>query len=187
MKSIFAAIRLFVVLSILTGVVYPLMITGIGKIFFHSQSEGSVISLNGKIIGSSLLAQKFISDRYFWQRPSAGDYATVPSGSSNLGPTSADLQKAVQDRENQLRTSLHLKSDDRIPEDLIFASASGLDPHISPGGALIQVERIAEARKIGADRVKALVEKMIEPPQFGIFGNPRVNVLLLNLALDQLK
>ncbi|MCX6906930.1 MAG: potassium-transporting ATPase subunit KdpC [Verrucomicrobia bacterium] len=183
---IWQSIRLTLVFTVLTGVIYPLAITGVAQLAFPRQANGSIIVRDGKATGSALLAQKFENPRYFWPRPSAGDFATVPSGASNFGPTSAALQSNVVARATAVRAASKLSADAPVPGDLVFASASGLDPHISPEAANLQATRVADARGIGAGQVAALVECFVEPPQFGFLGEPRVNVLLLNLALDQL-
>ena len=136
-------------------------------------------------MGSELLAQQFTGPTYFWPRPSAGTYATVPSGASNLGPTSAALQTNVANNLKALRDAHKLPADAPVPSDLVFTSASGLDPHVSPEGARFQVARVAAARGAPEDRVRALEESFVEAPQWGVFGQARVNVLKLNLALDQ--
>jgi len=146
------------------------------------------------VIGSELLAQRFGADKYFWARPSAGDdgtnYATVASSASNLGPTSSKLADAVNLRLASFRTANGLATNAPVPADVAFASGSGLDPHISPEAVRLQMNRVADARKFSVGQkqnLSALVERCIEPPQFGFLGEPRVNVLKLNLALDSLK
>ncbi len=186
MKLLIQSILLTVVFTVLTGVIYPLVITGVSQVAFRNQANGSLIERDGKIVGSELLAQQFTGEKYFWPRPSAGSYATVPSGASNLGPTSQALQSNVTANAAAFRTGNKLAADAPVPADMVFTSASGLDPHISPESARLQVGRVAAARAISADQVSALVEKFVEPPQWGIFGEPRVNVLRLNLALDGL-
>jgi len=189
MKIFLPCFRLFLVLVILTGVIYPLVVTAIAQVIFHNQAEGSPIHLHGKLIGSSLLSQKTESPKYFWPRPSAGDYATIASGVSNLGPGSDALKKAIADRAAKFRSANHLAADALLPDDMITTSGSGLDPHISPAAARIQIDRIAQVRSFRGDqksRLIQLVEDHIEGPQFGFLGEPRVNVLLLNLALDEL-
>ena len=178
MKTILQSLRIYVVLTLLTGIVYPIAMTGIAQLLFPKQANGSRIVENGKLIGSDLLAQKFESPRYFWPRPSAADYATVPSGASNKGPTSADLKKAIDERRAKLGEA--------APVDLLTASGSGLDPDISPEAARFQISRVAAARNISNQRISALVERTVEPPQFGFLGEPRVNVFRLNRALDKL-
>jgi|LQYC01.1.fsa_nt_gi K+-transporting ATPase ATPase C chain len=189
MKHLFSAIRLFLIMTVLTGIVYPLIITGIGQIVFSRQANGSSITVDGKIKGSALVGQKFVSSRYFWGRPSAIDYNPLPSGGTNLGPTSALLRDVVQQRRTLHKWTCALSSNANIPADMLFASASGVDPHISPAAARLQVNRIANVRGFRAEqrqKIVDLVEHFIEPPQWSIFGEPRVNVLLLNVALDQL-
>ena len=179
MKTMRQSIILVVAFTMLTGVIYPLMVTGIAKAVFPRQANGSLIVSSEKIIGSELLAQRFDDPRYFWPRPSAADYATVASGASNKGPTSADLAKAIGER--------RAKFGNDAPVDLLTASGSGLDPHISREAALQQIERVAGIRKLPRARVEELVREFTESPQLGILGEPRVNVLPLNLSLDQLK
>jgi len=179
MKTILQALRLLILLTLITGVAYPLAVTVVARLVFPNQSSGSVVSRDGKAVGSALLAQKFESDRYFWPRPSAGDYATVPSGASNLGPTSETLKKAIAER--------RAKFGDDAPVEMLTASGSGLDPHISPEAAVQQINRVAKARNLNPERVGALVKTVTEPPQWGVFGEPCVNVLALNLRLDALK
>ena len=176
MKTILQSLRILIVLTLLTGVVYPVAVTGLSKVLFARQANGSLINEGGKILGSELLAQKFEDPKYFWPRPSGADYATVPSGATNKGPTSADLVKAINERREKLGKD--------APADLLTASASGLDPHLSPDAAHFQIARIAAARKLPEQAVTALVEAHIEAPQLGILGEPRVNVLALNRALD---
>jgi K+-transporting ATPase ATPase C chain len=178
MKTTLQSIRIFVVLTLLTGIIYPLTMTGVAQLLFSKQANGSRVVENGNLIGSELLVQKFESPRYFWPRPSAADYATVASGASNKGPTSADLKKAIDERRATFGTN--------APVDLLTASGSGLDPHISPEAARSQVARVAAARKVSIQKLSELVDQTIEPPQFGFLGEPRVNVLRLNRALDQL-
>jgi K+-transporting ATPase ATPase C chain len=189
MKIFFPCFRLFLVLVILTGVIYPLTVTAVAQLIFHNQAEGSPVSINGKLIGSALLSQKTESPKYFWPRPSAGDYATVASSASNLGPSSDALKKAIADRAAKWRSADNLAADAPLPDDMITASASGLDPHISPAAARLQIDRITQARGFNAGqkaKLITLVESHVEGPQLGFLGEPRVNVLLLNLALDEL-
>jgi potassium-transporting ATPase KdpC subunit len=179
MKTIFQSLRIYIVLTLLTGIIYPLAMTGIAQLCFPKQANGSRILEDGQLIGSDLLAQKFESSRYFLSRPSAADFATVPSGASNKGPTSADLKKAIEER--------RAKFGNAAPVDLLTASGSGLDPHISPEAAHSQVPRVAASRKMSIQTISQLVDRTIEPPQLGFLGEPRVNVLRLNRALDQLR
>jgi K+-transporting ATPase ATPase C chain len=179
MKTILQSLRAYILLTLVTGIIYPLAITGIAQLCFPRQANGSRIIRNGQVIGSDLLTQKFELPRYFWPRPSAADFATVPSGASNKGPTSADLKKAIDER--------RIKFGGEAPIDLLTASGSGLDPHISPEAARSQIPRIAAERNISLQEISELVDQMIEPPQLGFLGEPRVNVLRLNRALDQLR
>jgi len=170
------AIRLFAVLTLLTGIVYPLLVTGVGRLLFPLQAHGSLVNRDGAPRGSALLAQKFTDARYFWPRPSAADFATVPSGASNLGPGSKLLQTAIAERRSKLGA--------RAPDDLLTSSGSGLDPHLSPEAAMFEADRVAAARGIPVAQIRSLIVANTEPPQFGLLGEPRVNVLRLNLALD---
>jgi K+-transporting ATPase ATPase C chain len=179
MKTALQSLRIYIVLTLLTGIIYPLAMTGVAQLLFPRQANGSRLVENGKLLGSDLLAQKFDSPRYFWPRPSAADYATIASGASNKGPTSADLKKAIEERRAKFGAD--------APVDLLTASGSGLDPHISPEAARLQTPRIAAARNISIEKISALLDQTIEGPQLGFLGEPRVNVLKLNLALDQLR
>jgi len=175
MKLLIQSILLTVAFTAITGILYPLAITGIAQVAFPRQANGD----------ATLLAQKFTGEKYFWPRPSAGDYATVPSGASNFGPTNQKLHDAVATNAAAFRAANKLLADAPVPSDMVFTSGSGLDPHISPEAARLQVERVAGARGLSRGQVDALVERFIEPPQFGFLGEARVNVLKLNLALDQ--
>jgi K+-transporting ATPase ATPase C chain len=179
MKTILQSLRIYLVLTLVTGILYPFAMTGVARLCFPRQAAGSRIVDNSKFVGSDLLAQKFESPRYFWPRPSAADFATVPSGASNKGPTSADLKKAIDERRAKFGTD--------APVDLVTASASGLDPHISPEAARAQIPRVGAARNMSIQKISALVDETIEEPQFGFLGEPRVNVLRLNRALDQIR
>lgn len=184
MKTTLQSILQTIVWTIICGVAYPLVVTGIAQIAFPDQANGSLLTRDGKIVGSALIAQRFTGSTYFWPRPSAGGYATVPSGASNLGPTSATLQTNVANNLKALRDAHKLSADAPVPADLVYTSASGLDPEISPEAAHFQVSRVAEARNVSSEKIAAVVARFIEPPQWGIFGQARVNVLRLNLALD---
>jgi len=188
MKIIIQSILLTIVFTVLTGGLYPLAITGIAQVTFHDKANGSLITQrDGQVVGSELLAQQFTGPKYFWPRPSADSYVSVPSGASNLGPTSGALQSNVLNNAKVFRDGNQLAADAPVPSDMVFTSGSGLDPHISPEAARLQIARVAAERKLGTDQVSALVEKFVEPPQWGFLGEPRVNVLMLNLALDQRK
>ena len=180
------AITLLALLTVIAGVIYPLTVTGLAQVLFPHQANGSLIVRDGKPYGSELIGQQFDNPKYFWGRPSAAGYNAAASSGSNLGPMNPSLEEVVQARMN----ALHAADPNNplpIPVDLVTASASGLDPHISVASALYQVSRVAAARGLSEAEVMFLVEKFTEGPQFGIFGEPRVNVLLLNLALDGLQ
>jgi potassium-transporting ATPase KdpC subunit len=189
MKALWTSLKIFLFLTVLTGIIYPLAITGIAQIAFPSKANGSLIVRNHKIIGSELIGQQFDSAIYFASRPSAVSYNPLPSGGSNLGLTSSKLKKLVDERKSQFLTFNKLDSSTTIPSEMIFASASGLDPHISPEAALLQVNRIAKARHFN-DTQKALlireIHQLTETPQLLCLGERRINVLLLNLKTDQI-
>ena len=177
------AVVLTILFALLLGIVYPLAMTGIGQVAFPRQANGSLIRDGGRIVGSELLAQGFAADRYFHPRPSAAGkgYDALASAGSNLGPTSQALHDRVAADVATLKRS---SPDIDVPADLVTASASGLDPHISPEAALYQVARVARARGLSEGRVRALVESATEHPLLGVLGEQRVNVLLLNRQLD---
>jgi K+-transporting ATPase ATPase C chain len=178
--------------TILLGVVYPLVMTLIAQLAFPYQANGSLIKdAKGNVIGSELIAQQFTGTKYFWPRPSAAAnapqisaYGTLPAMGSNLGPTSATLQANVQANAKALRDAHKLPADAPVPSDLVFTSASGVDPDITPEAARFQIGRVADARGLKKEDVSALVEQSIIGPQLGFLGESRVNVLKLNLALD---
>jgi potassium-transporting ATPase KdpC subunit len=177
---------LIVLLTVVTGVIYPLVITGIAQVTFPAQANGSLIFKGGQPVGSALIGQPFDDPKYFWSRPSATspfpDNAAASSG-SNQGPLNPALAQAVQGRVDALRAA-DPGNAAPVPVDLVTASGSGLDPHISPAAALYQVPRVARERKLDVETVRTLVERHIEGRTFGLLGEPRVNVLALNLALD---
>ena len=179
-------LMIFVLLTLLTGVIYPLLVTGIGAVAFPRQAAGSLVMREGKVVGSTLIGQSFRSPGYFWGRLSAT--SPMPnngsaSGGSNFAPTNPALLDAVKGRIDQLKTA-DPGNPSPIPVDLVTASASGLDPEISPAAALYQVTRVARARNLDPEKVRRLVLAHIQRPQWGVFGESRVNVLLLNLDLD---
>jgi potassium-transporting ATPase KdpC subunit len=183
------ALVITVMLTVVTGLAYPAVVTGLAQLLFPGQANGSLIVNDGKAVGSSLIGQPFDDPKYFWGRPSATSPFPNNAGSSggaNQGPTNPDLQKAVQGRIDALKAADPGNSAP-IPVDLVTASGSGLDPHISPAAALYQVPRVAKVRNLSEDAVRNLVGVHTEGRQFGILGEPRVNVLALNLALDQAK
>lgn len=186
-KQFKTAILMLLVLTVITGILYPLAVTLAAQAVFPSQANGSLVTVDGTTVGSSLIGQNNTDPRYFWSRPSAISYNPLPSSGSNLGPTSQTLADTVAQRAADFRAGNNLADTVVIPSDMLFASGSGLDPHISPTAALLQVERVAGVRGLEVAKVAALVEQAVEAPQLGILGEPRVNVLLLNLALDKLQ
>ncbi|MCU0482236.1 MAG: K(+)-transporting ATPase subunit C [Anaerolineae bacterium] len=192
-KLLLSAVRLFAVLTVITGVIYPLTITLFGQVVFPTQANGSLMVENDTVRGSSLIGQGTTDPRYFWSRPSAVNYmlgssaqALGSSGASNLSPASATLAETVAEREQAFREAHHLADDVAVPLEMLFASGSGLDPHISPEAARLQIDRVANTRGLDRQIVADLVEAHIETPQIGILGQARVNVLALNIALDTL-
>jgi K+-transporting ATPase ATPase C chain len=184
-----AAIVVFIALTLITGVAYPALVTFIAQSAFSHQANGSVIERDGQPIGSALIGQTFDDPRYFWGRPSATSPVTYDASSStgsNLGPTNPDHLKAVQGRIDEIRKA-HPEQTGPVPGDLVTTSASGLDPHISPAVAEYQLKRVAKARGLSEEQVRRLVSKHTEERTWGLLGEPRVNVLRLNLDLDGLR
>jgi K+-transporting ATPase ATPase C chain len=178
---------MLLLLTVITGVIYPLVVTGIAQVVFPHQANGSlIINKDGQAIGSELIGQQFNDPKYFWGRPSAANYNAAASSGSNYGPLNPALMDMVQARIDALKAA---DPDNTlpIPVDLVTASGSGLDPHISVASALYQVHRVATARGLDETQVIALVNQSTEGRQFGFLGEPRVNVLLLNLALDEIQ
>lgn len=187
-KTFLQSLLALIVLTVLTGIVYPLLVTGAAQLCCRQQAAGSLIREQGHIVGSALLGQPFDQPRYFWPRPSATTpqpYNGASSSGSNLGPTNPAQLQAVRDRVAALQAA-DPTNKSPIPVDLVTASASGLDPDISPAAAQYQVTRVARARGLDPQRLRALVRAHTQGRQWGVFGEPRVNVLELNLALDQL-
>ena len=184
MKHLVTATLMTIVTTVLLGLVYPLAVTGIAQVLFPDKANGQLIERNGRVIGSRIIGQPFTSPGYFYSRPSAagGGYDAATSSGSNLGPTNKKLIDRVAADVERLRAS-NLGA--LIPIDLVTSSASGLDPHISPAAALYQVPRVARERKLSEEDVRQLVLAHVEGRQFGVLGEPVVNVLLLNLALDE--
>lgn len=181
------SIRMLIVMTILTGILYPLLVTGIARVTMPDAAAGSPIVENGVVRGSRLIGQEFQGDRWFHGRPSATGpmpYNASASAGSNLGPTNPALVDAVAQRVAALRAS---GIEGPVPADLVTSSASGLDPHVSPASAYLQVERVARARSLTKDRVRALVDEHVEDRTFDVLGEPRVNVLELNLALERMR
>jgi len=190
-KLISQSVRQTIVWTLVAGVLYTAVMTVVAQVLFPAQANGSLVEKDGKIVGSALLAQQFTCTNYFWPRPSACGYGTGPSGlaassGSNLGPTSGALQTNVQNNITAFLTGNNLPTNTPVPADMVYASGSGLDPHISPEAARLQIKRVAASRGMNEDKVTALVEQFTEQPQWGFLGQARVNVLRLNLALDKL-
>ena len=184
-KQIYPAVALTIVLTVLVGIIYPFVVTGLSELLFKEKARGSLIEREGKVVGSRLIGQPFNGTGYFHSRPSAAGsgYDATASGGTNLGPTSKRLfGEQVRERSKQLRTE---NPNAEIPIDLITSSGSGLDPQISPAAADFQIPRVARERRMSEDKVKQLVQEHTGGRQFGVLGEPRVNVLELNLALDE--
>ncbi len=186
LREIKTAVLLFMTFSLLTGLIYPLLMTGIIQTAMPEQASGSLITVDGKIIGSELIGQNFASPGYFHGRPSAVGYAANGSGASNFGPTNSKLMDQVSQRIEKVRRENNLSRSAPMPGELVQTSGSGLDPHISLEGVMLQVPRVAGARGLPESEVKVLVYQHVEPAQFEVLGQERINVLKLNLALDDL-
>ncbi len=189
LQTALQSVRALIVLTLITGVAYPLVVTGIAQVAFNDQANGSLIVQNEKILGSRLIGQPFTDPKYFWSRPSATapmPYNGAASSGSNQGPTNPALKEAVEGRVKALREAGGDPSRP-VPVDLVTASGSGLDPHVSPAAAEYQVAHVAKARALPTAKVQELVAQHTAGRQLGLLGEPRVNVLLLNLALDALK
>jgi K+-transporting ATPase ATPase C chain len=184
MKIFWSAVKIFLLLTFITGLAYPLAVTGFAKIFFSGKAGGGFIESGGKTAGSELIGQAFKDPRYFWGRPSAIGYNPLPSGGSNLSPVSLALQKQAVDNTAAFLAANPGAAGKPIPSEMVFASASGLDPHITPEAARLQCARVARVRGVPEVDIMSLVDGLIEPRQAGLLGEPRVNVLRLNRKLD---
>lgn len=188
LKQTCSAVAMLLLLTVITGITYPLVVTGVASVFFQHRATGGLISENGKVHGSELIGQSFTAPKYFWGRLSATapfPYNAALSSGSNLGPLHPAVRAAAEARAVELRK--YDPETKEFPVDLLTSSGSGLDPHISPAAAAVQIKRVAKARGIEATEVERLVAKHTEARQLGIFGEPRVNVLLLNRNLDRLQ
>jgi K+-transporting ATPase ATPase C chain len=184
LRQALAGLRLLLAFTVILGLAYPLLMTGIGQAAFHSQANGSLVEVNGKAVGSSLIGQEFKGDQWFHSRPSAGGYDALASGGTNLGPNSPDLVKAVEAARAAVAKDDGVPPAD-VPPDAVTSSGSGLDPHISPAYADIQVARVAKARGLSVDQVQRLVDDHTQGRNLGFLGEPRVDVLALNVALER--
>lgn len=190
MKNLIISLKIFLFLTILTGVIYPVLITGLAQIAFHDKANGSLIIIDNKTVGSNLIGQKFDSITYFASRPSAVSYNPLPSGGSNFSSTNSELKNLVEERRKRFININKIDDFSKIPSEMVFASASGLDPHISPEAAQLQVNRISNARNFNETQklyLVLLIKKLTEDPQFSFLGEARINVLKLNLELDQIR
>lgn len=190
MKTLFISLKIFLFFTVLTGIIYPLFVTGIAQIVFPYKANGSLIIKDNKAVGSELIGQQFDNAIYFSSRPSAVSYNPLPSGASNYGLTNAKLKQQVDERKRQFIAFNQLDSLTVIPSEMLFASASGLDPHISQQAALLQVNRIAKARNFNVIQKQKLVQcvkSQTDAPQYLVLGEERVNVLLLNFDLDKIQ
>lgn len=186
MQKIVTSFRVFIAYAILLGLIYPFFIMGIGHIIFPYQANGSLLERHGKIIGSTLIAQEFTSNKYFHSRFSSINYNAASSGGSNLAPSSKKLIELTKEQIKKAKLENELSVNIQLPADMVLDSASGLDPHISWTNAMLQLPRVAKYRGLSEDRVKNIIHANIDPDFIGIWGKEVVNVLKLNLALDEL-
>jgi potassium-transporting ATPase KdpC subunit len=185
-KQLWPAVAMTLVLCVITGLIYPGVVTGLAQVLFPRQANGSLVTVDGRVVGSALIGQPFTQPYYFHPRPSAAGsgYDAAASGGTNKGPTDAKLADSLVAPRVDSAVALEGAVKGKVPSDMVTASGSGLDPHISPANAYVQVARVARARGASAAVVRALVDRHVEGRQFGLFGEPRVNVLLLNVDLD---
>ena len=189
-RQILISIKIFLLFSLMTGIIYPFVVTALANLLFEDKADGSLIKRNNLVIGSSLIGQAFDSLVYFWPRPSAIKYIPLPSGGSNLGLTNEKLRKQFMEREQYFLGVNNLPPGANVPSEMVFTSGSGLDPHISPEACFLQVDRIVNARNFSVNQkneLLLLITKLIEEPQFHLFGQERINVFMLNLELDKIK
>lgn len=189
MKTVIISLKIFLLFTLLTGAIYPLLVTGIAQVLFHRKANGSLILKDNILIGSELIGQKFDTSIYFMSRPSAILYNPLPSGGSNYGLTNSKLKNLVDERKKHFITFNQLDSLSELPSEMLFASASGLDPHISPDAAFVQVERITKVRKFNISQKQRLlqyIKENTEYPQLMLLGEMRINVLNLNIELDKI-
>jgi K+-transporting ATPase ATPase C chain len=183
--QLLAAVKILLVFTVVVGLAYPLVVTGVAQVAFADKADGSFVERNGKVVGSSLIGQEFDGDRWFHGRPSASRYDAIASGGTNLGPTNPELIKLVRERVREYRRVNGLPEATPVPVDAVTASASGLDPHISEANAMFQARRVAQARGLRLEKVRALIGQHTDEPLLGFLGEPGVNVLQLNLALER--
>jgi K+-transporting ATPase ATPase C chain len=186
---ILKSVKVLLLFTIITGVIYPLVITAIGQIILPFKSNGSLIKLDNKVIGSELIAQKFVNDKYFQSRPSVTDFTSMPSGGSNVAVASLDYKAKSDSMYSSFKEKNLLPKETTVPSEMMSYSASGVDPHISKMAALLQVNRISKARNFDENKrtkILNIIDSFIEKPQFGILGVERINVLMINLELDKL-
>lgn len=190
MKTLIISLKALLFFTILTGVAYPLLITGFAQVVFPRKANGSLILKNNKLIGSELIGQNFDTSIYFSPRPSATSYNPIPSGGSNFALTNTKLKNIADERKHQFIVFNQLDSLTNIPSEMLFASASGLDPHISPEAAMLQTDRIVKMRHFNnnqRDRLLSIIKNVTEAPQFLLMGEQRINVLILNIKLDEIE
>jgi len=190
MKTLIISLKIFLFFTVLTGILYPLLVTGIAQILFPAKANGSLIFKNNQLIGSELIGQQFDSVIYFSSRPSAVSYNPLPSGGSNYGLTNIKLKNLVGERKRKFIDMNQLDSLTAIPSEMLFASASGLDPHISPQAAILQVDRIAKSRNFTTtqkQKIRQCIGLLTKPPQLLCLGESRINVLMLNLEIEKIK
>lgn len=186
LKHTLVGLRSMLLLTVILGVFYPVLIWGIGRVIAPAHADGSLVAVDGRPVGSHLIAQKFPGEEWLWPRPSAADYDAMASSGSNLGPNDESLRQAIEERRAKIAKACGV-APDQVPADAVTASASGLDPDISPAYAEIQVHRIAQARHLSEDQVRMAIKQATHERPFGVLGQPSVNVLDVNVALSKLR